>query len=117
MDVPDAMDSATIGTGSTLVTYDGINPVELDDNTAFHIDFDLNATEEPNIPFKFGDTTLNLRFKYKGERRQYYHQVPLPILFGVKKMVVIHTMVRKVILQVQSTDLKVLSLFMTVSVN
>ena len=68
VDVPDAMDSATIGTGSTLVTYDGINPVELDDNTAFHIDFDLNATEEPNIPFKFGDTTLNLRFKYKGEK-------------------------------------------------
>lgn len=67
VDVPDAMDSVTIGTGKTLVTYDGINPVELDDNTAFHIEFDLNAAEEPNIPFKFGNTTLNLRFKYRGE--------------------------------------------------
>lgn len=68
VDIPDAMDSVTIGTGTNPVTYDGMNPVELDDNSAFHIDFDLNATEEPNIPFKFGDTTLNLRFKYKGEK-------------------------------------------------
>lgn len=68
VDVPDSMNSATIGLGKTLVTYDGMNPVELDDNSAFHIEFDLNATEEPSIPFRFGDTTLNLRFKFKGEK-------------------------------------------------
>lgn len=68
VEVPDSMDSVTIGTGSTLITYDGLHPVELDDNSAFHIVFDLNAAEEPNIPFKFGNITLNLRFKYKGEK-------------------------------------------------
>lgn len=68
VDVPDSMDSVTIGIGTKLVTYDGLNPVELDDNSAFHMVFDLNTAEEPNIPFKFGNITLNLRFKYKGEK-------------------------------------------------
>lgn len=67
VDVPDTMDRVTIGSGSHLIAYDGLNPVELDDNSAFQIEFDLNATDEPIIPFRFGNTTLNLRFKYKGE--------------------------------------------------
>ncbi len=61
-------DSFTIGNGVNLVTYEGITPVELDDNSSFHIDIDHNATDDLIIPFKFGDTTLNIRFKCKGEK-------------------------------------------------
>lgn len=68
VDVPDSMDRVTIGSGSNIITYDGLNPVELDDNSAIRIVFDMNAVDEPVIPFRFGDTTLKIRFKYKGER-------------------------------------------------
>lgn len=68
VNVPDSEDTFTIGLGTNLITYDGMSPVELDDNSAICIDIDHNATEEPIIPFKFGDTTLNIRFKYKGEK-------------------------------------------------
>lgn len=68
VDVPDRMDSVTIGVGTNFVSYDGILPIELDDNTAFHITFDPDATEEPTFPFKFGDTIVNLRFRYKGDK-------------------------------------------------
>lgn len=68
VNVPDSEDAFTIGLGTNLITYDGMSPVELDDNSAIRIDIDHNATEEPIIPFKFGDTTLNIRFKYKGEK-------------------------------------------------
>lgn len=68
VNVPDSEDRFIIGIGTNLISYDGISPVELDDNSSFCIDIDHNATEEPIIPFKFGDTTLNIRFKYKGEK-------------------------------------------------
>lgn len=68
VNVPDSEDGFSIGLGTNLLTYDGISPVELDDNSAIHIDIDHNATDEPIIPFKFGDKTLNIRFKYKGEK-------------------------------------------------
>ena len=68
IDVPDSMDSVTIGCGTNFVSYDGVSPIELDDTTAFHITFDPNSTEEPTFPFKFGDTIINLRFKYKGDK-------------------------------------------------
>lgn len=68
VDVSDSMDSVTIGTGSTMVAFDGITPIELDDNTCFHIIFDFNDTEEPRVPFKFGNTQLDIRFRYKGEK-------------------------------------------------
>ena len=68
IDVPDSMDSVTIGGGTNFVSYDGVTPIELDDTTAFHITFDPNSTEEPTFPFKFGDTIINLRFKYKGDK-------------------------------------------------
>lgn len=68
VNVPDSEEGFTIGLGANLISYDGMTPVELDDNSSFHIDIDQNATEEPIIPFKFGDATLNIRFKYKGEK-------------------------------------------------
>ncbi|MBR5803080.1 MAG: hypothetical protein IKY31_01875 [Bacteroidaceae bacterium] len=68
VNVPDSEDRFTIGLGANLINYDGMTPVELDDNSYFHIDIDHNATEEPIIPFKFGDAILNIRFKYKGEK-------------------------------------------------
>lgn len=68
VNVPDSEDGFTIGSGVNVISYDGMTPVELDDNLSFHIDIDHNATEEPIIPFKFGDATLNIRFKYKGEK-------------------------------------------------
>lgn len=68
VNVPDSEDGFTIGSGANLISYDGMTPIELDDNSSFHIDIDHNASEEPIIPFKFGDTTLNIRFKYKGEK-------------------------------------------------
>ena len=68
VNVPDSEDGFTIGLGTNLISFDGISPVELDDNSAIRIDIDHNATEEPIIPFKFGDATLNIRFKYKGEK-------------------------------------------------
>lgn len=70
VNVPDSMDSVTIGTGTNVVQFDGITPIELDENTAFYIQFDFNDTEEPRVPFKFGSTTLNICFKYKGEKTQ-----------------------------------------------
>ena len=66
IDVPDSMDSVTIGCGTNFVSYDGVSPIELDDTTAFHITFDPNSTEEPTFPFKFCVTIINLRFNYKG---------------------------------------------------
>lgn len=68
VNVPDSEDSFTIGTGANVISYDGMTAVELDDYSSFHIDIDHNATEEPIIPFKFGDATLNICFKYKGEK-------------------------------------------------
>lgn len=66
MNVPDSVDSITIGTGTNLVSYDENIPVELDDNTAFHIA--LNDAEVFTVPFKFGETILNLVFNYNGEK-------------------------------------------------
>ena len=68
VNVPDSEDCFTIGLGTNLISYDGISPVELDDNSSIRIEIDHNATDEPIIPFKFGDKTLNIRFKYKGEK-------------------------------------------------
>lgn len=68
VEVPDSMDSVTIGVGINKVQYDGINPIELDENSCFVINFDLNSVEEPTVPFKFGKTTLTIKFKYKGEK-------------------------------------------------
>lgn len=68
VNVPDSEDGFSIGLGTNLITYDGMSPVELDDNSVIRVDIDHNATEEPIIPFKFGDITLNIRFKYKGEK-------------------------------------------------
>lgn len=68
VNVPDSEDGFTIGLGTNFITYDGASPVELDDNSAIRINIDHNATEEPVIPFKFGDKTINIRFKYKGEK-------------------------------------------------
>ena len=68
VNVPDSEDGFTIGLGTDLIAYDGMSPVELDDDSAIHIDIDHNATEEPIIPFKFGDKIINIRFKYKGEK-------------------------------------------------
>ena len=68
VNVPDSEDGFTIGLGTNFITYDGISPVELDDNTAIRVDIDHNATDEPIIPFKFGDKILNIRFKYKGDK-------------------------------------------------
>ena len=66
VNVPDSVDSITIGTGTNLVSYDENIPVELDDNTAFHIA--LNDAEVFTVPFKFGETILNLVFNYNGEK-------------------------------------------------
>lgn len=68
VEVPDSMDSVTLGIGTNQISYDGFNPVELDDNSVFSINFDFNSSEEPMIPFKFGNTTLNIRFRFKGEK-------------------------------------------------
>lgn len=68
VEVPDSMDTVTIGVGKNQVQYDGMNPIELDDNSVFIINFDLNSSEEPTVPFKFGETTLTIKFKYKGEK-------------------------------------------------
>lgn len=67
VNVPDSEDSFIIGNGTDPISYDGIRPVELNEDTYIRIDIDHNATEEPIIPFKFGDNTVNIRFKYKGE--------------------------------------------------
>ena len=107
VNVPDSEDGFTIGVGTNLITYDGMSPVELDDNSAIRIDIDHNATEEPIIPFKFGDKTINIRFKYKGEKT--------PILTPSS---VIDTIwgkeVKMVILLVRLMDHKVLFTFMIV---
>lgn len=68
VNVPDSMDSITLGSGSQVVKYDKMAPVELGDDSCFQMDFDLNSDEEPVVPFKFGETTVEIRFKYKGEK-------------------------------------------------
>ena len=67
VDISDSMDVA-IGSGSEPVSYDGMTPVELDDSSKFHITFDMNAAEEPVIPFRFGNKVLNIRFRCKSEK-------------------------------------------------
>ena len=66
--IPDIIDHIKIGSGDKSVSYDGITPIELDDKTAFEINFDKNDSEEPVIPFKFGSTIVNICFKYKGDK-------------------------------------------------
>lgn len=68
VNVHDSEDGFTIGSGANPVSYDGVTPIELNEDSSFHIDIDHNATEEPIIPFKFGDITINIHFKYKGEK-------------------------------------------------
>lgn len=68
VNVPDSIDVIKMGSGDNEVFYDQLEPVVLDENSYITIQFDPNSEDEPCVPFKFGDQTVDIRFRYKGDK-------------------------------------------------
>lgn len=68
VNVPDSMDSVTLGNGENEVVYDKLEPVVLDENSYTTIQFDPNSEDEPYLPIKFGDDIVEIHFRYKGDK-------------------------------------------------
>ena len=68
VNVPDSIDVVTLGYGDNEVFYDKLEPVVLDENSYLTIQFDPNSEDEPSIPIKFGDSVVEIRFRYKGDK-------------------------------------------------
>ena len=68
VNVPDSMDSVTLGNGENEVVYDKLEPIVLDENSYTTIQFDPNSEDEPYLPIKFGDDVVEIHFRYKGDK-------------------------------------------------
>lgn len=68
VNVPDSMDHVILGNGENEVVYDKLEPVVLDENSYIKIPFDPNSEDEPYVPIKFGDRTVEIHFRYKGDK-------------------------------------------------
>ena len=70
VELPESMGSITLGSGEKALSFDKVNPIEIDDSSSFTVSFDLESEEEILVPFKFGDQIVKILFKFSGERTE-----------------------------------------------